>query len=403
MLRKILFGLLLLTLVSCNKQEDNSKLLSKYIQVDRVINTGCEFKGGARGFLISVDGDQISMRPLLTEKGLRINVYDAKKNTMRVEHYQFNQSILDTLQYFSYPLDLEVNKDNIFALFNKYILVIDKNNSKNTYLISLKEPFEKLKKFGNELILCRAYDFAPTSTKIPIRLAKYDLMNKKLINYVDLKSDAIEFSHFWPLNWLDISNTGDVVFTQAISPVQDIYDKGLNLIQKLGCKPSNWKNIDMSELNFLRRQKTDIVPQTIIDHLTKTDNAEGCRMISVNFANDSTLLVFYNGPSLDEKANFVHYCNIWKRKNDKWVLFDKELKDAYPDVSSTLSKGNFPLNGSVNRLRFDKDKVYYIDVTLDEKKLLQFGKKFSVVKDEMNRHFAEDKLYHQLLIYKCRF
>jgi len=399
----IIIGLLIFTLISCEEKEDNSKLLSKYIQIEKIINIGAEFKGGPPNFLIAINNDEIFMKPELSSNGFKLNVYNQKSNKMTVLQYNLNKSIRDTLKYNFDPNDFDINKEYIYAVFTNKLLVIDRINPVNTYLIDLKERFHKIKAIKNELILCRAYDYLPSETMFPIRIAKFDLTTKKLTAFAIPTSDAIEFSYFSPSNWFDISNRGDIVFTQAISPEQDIYDINLELKQKLIYKPKNWKQIDMKELNYIRKLPKKPDAQEIIAHLIKTDDGVGCRMISVNFVNDSTLLAFYTSPSVSEKVEFVRYCNIWKRKNDKWVLFDKELKDAYPELSTTLSKENFPINGSMQKLRFYNNKAYYIYVSPDEDKLLQFGKKFSVIKKEMNRHFAEDKLYHQLYIFNCRF
>jgi hypothetical protein len=407
MLKWIIMGLLIITLVSCDKKEDNSKLLSNYIQIEKVINIGAEYKGGSPNFLIAINNDEIFMKPELTAKGLGMNVYNQKHNKMKHITFNLSKAISDTLQYCSEPLDFDVSEKNIYAMFSHYLLVIDRNDSNNTYLNDLKEGFQKLKVSGNTIILCRAYKFSapPTSNMVPVPIciAQYDLLSKKITKSVELSSNALEFSHFTPSNWFDISNSGDVVFTQAISPEQAIDNNNLELKQKLTYKPKNWQQVDMTELNYIRKLKKEPDPQEIIARLIKTDDGVGCRMISVNFVNDSTLLAFYTSPSVKEKVDFVRYCNIWKRKNDKWVLFDKALKDAYPDISATLTKENFPFNGSMQKLRFYNNKAYYIYVSPDEEKLLQFGKKFSVVKKEMNRHFAEDKLFHQLYIFNCRF
>jgi hypothetical protein len=401
--KKILLCLLCLTIISCNKKEDNSNLLSKYIQIDKVINTGCEYKGGRTSFLIALYKDDVYMKPQLTGDGLRINVYNQKNKKMIIKHFKLHKSINDTLKHYSEPYDIEVTNQYIYTLFIDYLIVIDKYNSDNTYLTNLKEPFQSLKVFGNDLFLSRAFDFSPEEGLSPIRIAKYDLKTKRITKVLDPISDAYEFSYVWPFNWFDISNTGDVAFTQAISPEQSIYNYNLEYKEKLFYKPKNWKNVDMTELNYIRKEKLKLSPQEISERLVKTDDGRGSRIVSVNFANDSTLLVFYTSPNLNEKAGFVRYCNIWKRKNDKWVLFDKQLKDAYPELSSTLSKGNFPFSGSMQKVRFVNNKAYYIFVSPNEDKLLQFGKKFSVVKKEMNRHFAEDRIFHQLYIYKCKF
>jgi hypothetical protein len=403
MLKKVLIGLLFLTIISCNKKEDNSHLLSKYIQVDKVINTGCEFKGGLTGFLIAVNNDEISMKPQLTKEGLMMNVYNIKNNTMKSEIYKLSQSITDTLKYNYEPLDMEVNDKNIYALFGKFLLVIDKCNSNNTYLTNLIDDYQKLKVFGSSITLCRSYQFKVKDGYAPISIANYDLKTRKIIKSIDLTSDAFEFSYIWPINWLDISNKGDIAFTQSISSVQEVYNKNLELVQKLEYKPKNWKNVDMTELNWIRSTKPQPRAQDIGIHLVKTDDGVGCRMTSVNFANDSTILAFYTSPIKSEKVDFVRYCNIWKKKGDKWVLFDKELKDGYPELSSILSKENFPLNGSMHNLRFYRDKVYFVDVAPNQKELLQFGEKFSTVKKAMNKCFAQERIYHQLFIFKCRF
>lgn len=403
MLKKILIGLLFLTIISCNKKEDNSHLLSKYIQIDHVIKTGFQFKGMRTGFAFAVYNNQVFLNPVLTNKGLKTMVYNLNNKKFALEFFKLDKSVTDTIMYQTVPDDIEVNKNNIFALFGKYLLVIDKNNSNNTYVTNLTEPYQKLKAFDSTLIIYRAYNFNPLEAKIPVRIAQFDLKSKKITNFVDPVSDAIEFSYFAPSNWIDISQKGEAIFTNTLKPEHCFYDTNLKLNQKLVYTPKNWNNIDMRDLNVIRSAKNSMTPQEIIRNLTKTEDSDGCRVISVNFANDSTLLVFYSAPSKGEKADFVRYCNIWKRKNDKWVLFDKELKDAYPDLETILTKDNFPFTGSFQNLKFDNNKAYYIYVMPNEDKLLQFGKKFEVVKKEMNRHFAEEKLYHQLFIYNCRF
>jgi hypothetical protein len=159
----------------------------------------------------------------------------------------------------------------------------------------------------------------------------------------------------------------------------------------------------MSDLMQLRNSKYRILPHNLIKGLLKTVNYGGCRVITVNFANDSTLLVFYSAPTKNEISNFVRYCNIWKKRNDKWTLFDKELKDSKPDSTTKLSRNNFPFEGSLHTVKYYKNKAYYIDLSPNEDKLLQYGKPFCNIKKVMSKFYSEDKLYNQLFIYNCRF
>lgn len=401
----VVVGIILLALNGCSKKDDNSRLITKYIQIDRIINTGCQFEGTASDLKFAVFQNKIFTYPTLSEGCLELKLYDIKSEKFSIKSFALRPSITDSIKYYigKAPSDIDVNSRFVFLLYDRFLLAINKCEPKNSYLTYFGEPFQNLKVLNGKIMLWRAYDYNPLDAKTPLRIAEYDIKSKRIINFIDPIQDAVEFSFLSPLKWIDISTKGDIAYTNTLKPIHYFYDADMNLKQKLLCNLKTWKNIDIVEFNTIRKKKSDLSPIGFAQELMKLDEGNGCRVISINFANDSTLLAFYTGPSASDKANFVRYCNVWKKKNDKWILFDKELKDGNPDSTTILSKSNFPFIGSLHTVKFYKNKAYYIYISPNQDKLLQFGKPYSAVNKAIDKFFAEDKLYYQLFVFDCRF
>ncbi len=161
MIKHIYIILLLLTIISCNKKEDFNSSLTKYVNIDRVINTGSQFNGMSTEFAFTIFNDYVLLNPQLTNDGFSIKVYDIKKNNFTQNYFKVNRCFTDTLKHYfgTQPWDIDADSFNIYALFGDRLLIIDRNNTNKTYLTNLKEPYQKLKVFRKELFLWRAYNF----------------------------------------------------------------------------------------------------------------------------------------------------------------------------------------------------------------------------------------------------
>lgn len=313
----------------------------------------------------------------------------------------------DTVQFFIYDIDtdsifeesffltgirttLELNYYKTFlsiSLSENYICI---NTNDAIYLLNRKS--KNIKKAENlklnyngsaflsedELVLYYNYN---SQKKKNSYFTTFSIPKFKENNHITPKFDCIEYTHMEPNHWISTLN-GKVLFSNTLNYNIKIFDNDLTEVGSIHkSKDSNWTSLSKHELKKIVKKKGGApVIYEILKYENKIKRIRGAYWIS-----DSTIIVnTKQGLGNKAKSNYNLAFDVWRLKNKKWRLLEKDLFDQ-PLNEIEISNNEFSLFGG----RHGSDYIFTDKFVF----LLTFMPKTSLTNTSTNKYIEDSNHY----------
>ncbi|ROL60330.1 hypothetical protein D9V87_02170 [Bacteroidetes/Chlorobi group bacterium MS-B_bin-24] len=189
------------------------------------------------------------------------------------------------------------------------------------------------------------------------RLIIINLVEKKLVGILPIPIEHLEFliyapNKYWAVNLsrnlfllanplkleFHIYKLNNFDLAYRITDTANIYWKDF--------KSEYYDTLCKTNKELLRKDTTRVQPASFIYKLGNVfDEAEGSKIVFVDFVDDTTFWVTYTSENPKMKKNKVFYCDIWRYdlRRNSWFKLDTGLVDAPPVGKLKATKENFYL------------------------------------------------------------
>ncbi len=246
----------------------------------------------------------------------------------------------------------------------------------------------------NYNLLVPINDFKKTEITI------FDINENKFVKTINPYFNCIEFTHFSPLELIDVGNKF-IVFSQTVEYQIEIYDKNLNKLFVAKRNPNTWIPTDTTKLVTLRSKYDTLHASTIIRELDDYDKP-GSRIKVIRFIDDTTFAVFYTASNTNEKISNVSYFDLWTISKNGLQLILKDIKISPPSLDDNCDISNYPFYPLFNPPIFYYNEVVSIATGSSAEIMFQLGKPYGQIKKESNEYIIKNDLNSLIQFFKFK-
>ncbi len=335
-----------------------------------------------------VDNDSIHFLKvnLITKKKTLVNLYlpgsSLKTKSPNITKFDINDS------------NLVILFSNSFAYFNK---------SKKQYLFSFIEPLsysysEIFLLPKHKVLIANLYDIHPFSNPDKVILNVYDCHKKELIRSVKPFFNSIEFSHFDPNSWIDVTHK-NIILSQTTNYKATFFDFNLNQINYYSFEEKNWLYADTNYIKNLSRIKPRIEPKELIGKITQMKDTVS--RIEAIFCLGTNKILVRKVASYNKKLNRIRFYDLLTlNKKNKWEITRQNLIDDSPKPEDTCKKNSFPIFSVEETVVFSEK--YYVKLT-ERFNNFEFGKTFAELKKTEDASLGNKDPYLFIEIFNLNF
>lgn len=300
------------------------------------------------------------------------------------------------LHYFEGFLLFKRNKHNKLEVVSARELV--NPSDLNSYRYSYERSYFDRKNF--KIYFWRNYNLQNRFLH-KTEIAIYDLTERKFINIINPYFNCIEYSHFYPLEMIDISNKY-VIFSQTVKYEIEIYDKNLKKLFVANRNPKTWLQTDTFKLEQLRKEFDTLHASVIIRELDDF-NKPGSRVRVIRFINDTLFAVFYSPSDTIEKKQNICYFDVWSISNNGISEVLRDIKIVPPRLNEKCTYHNFPFYPIYNPPVFYNNHVINITLGSEAKLIFQPNKTFRQIQEECDEYIIKNDLHYNLQLFMFHF
>ena len=277
-------------------------------------------------------------------------------------------------------IDFDINKNALVVYFSSNSFSYFKN-TKNGYVFDFIEPlqgsFSAIRLLPeDQLLIYNNYNSHPKDNPDRTILHVYDCKNHKIIYTNKPRFNAIQFSHFSPNQWLDVSSK-NIVFAQTTSYSMAFFNFKLNVTNNFMSKEKNWVYADTIRIKALESVKPALNAKGFIENLMPMEDSV-CRIEAVYFLNDTKLLVRKIPANAKQKNRIRTYdILVLDANSNSWKISHHDIVDII-DPTVILTKDNFPVNSVYHNVTFSEN--YFVKL-LPRFTPIQFNKTYQENKD----------------------
>lgn len=259
--------------------------------------------------------------------------------------------------------------DNFYFLgirnyIDGYLYKINRYDSTDYSIRYLVPNYQDINVFDDKIYLFRYYNYHPKTVKNKAKIFLLD-QNLDSINALNLNISGIEHSHFKPCKYIDMSKiTGRIIYTQVDKPIIYLLNKELNYVDSVKIKPKHW-NFNKN-LKQIRDSCGKLNARERIKYLSKQRNDGLSTIKSINFLNDSTIILAYlpgKNRKYDKKDVLLKFLKI---KNNRLVDINLEMEDE-------IYNNYFPVDFNNTKPIFSNNLAYLFTLS-DYNEINSFGK-----------------------------
>jgi|GEM_PF-3225111 len=276
--------------------------------------------------------------------------------------------------------DFAITKNALVILFASHSFAYFKN-TKAGYAFKFIEPvqgsFSGIHLLPEDRVLIyNNYNSHPMDNPDKTIFHVYDCKSHKLLYTSRPHFNAVQFCHFSPNQWLDVSSK-NVVFSQTTSYALSFFDFKLEKVGSFKSTGNGWVYADTNRIKALESVKPALSAKDFIDRLSPVEDTVS-RIEAVYFLNATKLLV-RKIPAYAKKQNRLRTYDllVLNEKTNTWERTRQDIRDVIVDPAALCTKRDFPVNS-----------VYY-NVLFSEKYFIKLLPRFTPF--VFNKTFQENK------------
>ncbi len=295
----------------------------------------------------------------------------------------------------------DVNDDALVILFSNSFAYFVKN--KKQFIFSFIEPLgssysEIFLLSKQKVLIANLYNTHPYSNPDKVILNVYDCGKKVLLSSLKPHFNSIEFSHFIPNSWIDVTKNY-IVLSQTTDYKATFFDFNLKKINSYSFTEKNWLSADTNYIKGLSSIKPRIQPKELIGKITQMKDTVS-RIEGIFCLNSDNILV-RKVPPYNKNKNRVRFYDLLKlNKSNSWEVCNSNLVDEIPKNDDICTKSDFPIFSVEQTVVFSEG--YYIKLTNRFNNFV-FGKTFAELNKMEEESLEKKDPYLFIEIFKINF
>lgn len=284
----------------------------------------------------------------------------------------------------------ELNDFFVVTAFTK-ILLINKTDFSDIRIINQSSFLPYTSIYQNSII-----SYGINSSNGHARIGNRSIVERI---YSNITRDTLILNDPFGVYLCDFTTRKNISFFNGIIAVSDLakyninfFDLNLNLIDNLSYNHGSWMELKEEIPSF--RLELGVSPPF---HLLRRFNTEISQIWLTNFINDSTLLVTWSIPKIDDsEGGFTHFHDLWIY-DKKWELIETIDDTLSNDLKYSLDFENIEIGQNY----YVKNNYLYIikPFPLDFVKNNKNTKK-QVFHENLNEYYISNELEYTCFIYK---